>query len=96
MVLGGYSLLAILLTWPLVRDFKTYTIGEVPHDIRHAIWVLWYTKEALLLRASWPWTTMLHYPHGISLLCDGVGPLNAVFSLPYWHWGRRRRSTARF
>ncbi len=87
MVLGGFLLGAVLLTWPLARDFSTYVIGEVHFDSRHAIWVLWQAREAALGGASWPWTTLLHFPYGISVLVDGVGPVNAFLAWPFWPWG---------
>jgi hypothetical protein len=83
----GYLALAIAASWPLARDFATHTVGDVHYDERHAIWVLWYTAHALAGQVSWPDTTHLLYPHGISLLVDGVGPLNAIFALPFWPWG---------
>jgi hypothetical protein len=83
----GYVALAIAASWPLARDFATYTVGDVHYDERHAIWVLWYTGQALAGRVSWPDTTHLLWPHGISVLVDGVGPLNGVFALPFWRWG---------
>ena len=83
----GYLALAIAVSWPLARDFATYTIGDITYDERHAIWVLWYTAQALAGRVSWPGTTHLLWPHGISVLVDGVGPLNGVAALPFWPWG---------
>lgn len=84
---AGYLAAAIVFTWPLARDFATHTIGDVYYDERHAIWVLWYTAQAMAGAAPWPWTTALHYPAGISLVVDGVGPLNALLALPFWPWG---------
>src|SRR4051812_44022238 len=83
----GYLALAIAASWPLARDFATYTVGDVHYDERHAIWMLWYTAQALAGRVSWPDTTHLLWPHGISVLVDGVGPLNGVLALPFWPWG---------
>jgi hypothetical protein len=84
----GYLLLALAASWPLARDFATYTVGDVHYDERHAIWVLWYTAKAIAGQVSWPSTTHLLYPHGISVLVDGVGPLNGVIALPFWPWGQ--------
>ena len=83
----GYVLLAVAASWPLARDFSTYTVGDVHYDERHAIWVLWYTAKAIAGQVSWPDTTHLLYPHGISILVDGVGPLNGAIALPFWPWG---------
>jgi hypothetical protein len=84
---AAYLALALAASWPLARNFATYTIGDVFYDERHAIWVLWYTAQALAGRVSWPETTHLLWPHGISVLVDGVGPLNALAALPFWPWG---------
>jgi hypothetical protein len=83
----GYLALAIAASWPLARDFATYTVGDVHYDERHAIWVLWYTAKALAGQVSWPHTTHLLWPNGISVLVDGVGPLNGMIALPFWPWG---------
>lgn len=84
---AAYVLLAMAASWPLPRDFATYLVGDVHYDERHAIWVLWYTAQALAGRVSWPDTTHLLWPHGISVLVDGVGPLNGVVALPFWPFG---------
>ena len=36
----AYLALAIAASWPLARDFATYTVGDVHYDERHAIWML--------------------------------------------------------
>jgi hypothetical protein len=83
----GYFALALACSWPLARDFTTYTVGDVPYDERHAIWVAWYTAQVLAGRAPWPYTTDVFFPHGASMLVNGVGPLNGVLALPFWPWG---------
>ena len=84
------------MSWPLARDFATYTIGDIHTDERHAIWLLWYTAQRSPATSAGPYTTHLLWPHGISVLVDGVGPLNGVVALPFWPWGQAaRRSTAR-
>ena len=55
----GYLALALAVSWPLARDFATYTIGEVHYDQRHAIWILWHTAQAIAGQVSWPYTTQL-------------------------------------
>ncbi len=87
LVLVSYGVLAVALTWPLVRQFSTRAVGHVFYDMRHAIWILWYVKAALHGRAAWPNTDLLHYPYGMSTLIDGVGPLNGIFALPFWSAG---------
>jgi len=82
-----YLAVAVAYTWPLVRDFSTKIIGAVPSDPRHSIWLIWHFKEWLLGHDPLVHTQLLYYPTGVSTLVDGVGPLCAVFALPFWHWG---------
>jgi len=83
----GYLALALAVSWPLARDFATYPIGDITYDERHAIWMLWHTAQALAGQVGWPDTSLLLWPHGVSVLVDGVGPLNGVAALPFWPWG---------
>lgn len=83
----GYLALAIGASWPLARDFATYTVGDIVPDQRHAVWVLWHTAQALAGRVTWPETSHLAWPHGVSVLVDGVGPLNGIVALPFWPHG---------
>jgi hypothetical protein len=80
-----YGLVALAATWPLARDFSTWLLGDVPYDQRHTIWMLWHTKEALLGRQPWFTADLLYYPHGISTLVDGVGPVSGLLALPFWY-----------
>ena len=80
-----YGLVALAATWPLARDFSTWLLGDVPYDQRHTIWILWHTKEALLGRQPFFSADLLYYPHGISTLVDGVGPVSGLLALPFWY-----------
>jgi hypothetical protein len=82
-----YLAVSVAYTWPLVRNFSGRIIGIVPADPRHSIWLIWHFKEWLLGHDSLFYTHLLYYPAGISTLVDGVGPLSALFGLPFWHWG---------
>ncbi|MPY90052.1 MAG: hypothetical protein GEU99_19285 [Luteitalea sp.] len=86
-VLVLYGLLAAGSSWPLLRDFSTRLVGDVPYDQRHTIWILWHIKEALLGRQPWLTADLLFYPHGVSTLIDGVGPISGLFALPFWPQG---------
>jgi hypothetical protein len=79
-----YGLLALAVSWPLARQFTTWTLGDVPYDQRHTVWILWHTKEALLGRQPLFTADLLFYPHGISTLVDGVGPVSGLLALPFW------------
>ena len=82
-----YGLLAMTASWPLVRDFSTRLTGDIWFDQRHAVWMLWHVKEALLGRQPLFHADLLYPPHGMSTLVDGVGIVSGLFALPFWPWG---------
>lgn len=66
LVLGGYAILTIALTWPVAARLFT----EVPGggDAWQHIWNLWWVKQALLVEHTNPYhTDLLYYPDGVSL-----------------------------
>lgn len=75
----AYLILSITLTWPLVRNFTSATIGT--GDTRSYIWMLWHTKEAVLGREPVFHTSLLYYPYGISLLLHSLGPITGLVVL---------------
>ena len=83
----GYLALAVAVSWPLARDFATYTVGDVPTTSATRSGCCGTRRSALAGRVSWPYTTHLLWPHGISVLVDGVGPVNGILALPFWPWG---------
>lgn len=81
-----FAALTVALSWPTVRDFGSKLVSN-GGDARHNLWVLWHYKEALLGRTAWFSTDLLYYPQGASLLTHGLGPVMALFALPFWPWG---------
>jgi hypothetical protein len=81
-----YTLLSVVLTWPLVSNFRTALTGF--GDSRHHLWLLWHAKEAFLGREPFFSTSLLYYPQGTTLLSAGQGPLMGLFALPFWPFGR--------
>jgi hypothetical protein len=81
-----YIGLSVVLSWPTITHFTTAltTSGE---DARHNLWIFWHVLQAL--RGAQPLfeAPLLYYPHGISLLVHGVGPVTALFALPFWPLG---------
>jgi hypothetical protein len=79
--------LALALSWPLVRDFTTLFAGNIVADQVHAIWISWNVKQWLFGNAPLFTAPLLYYPVGSSLLLDGVGPVSGLLTLPFWGWG---------
>jgi len=77
-----YLLLAILLTWPTVRNLTTHLPGDGGDDPAIA-WNLWWVKHALLNEGQNPFQTdFMFYPIGINLAFYTLTVLNAVITLP--------------
>lgn len=66
LVLLGYSLLTVVLTYPVA--FRLFS--EVPGggDAWQNLWNLWWVKQALLVLQTNPYhTDLLYYPNGVNL-----------------------------
>jgi len=80
--LGGYVLLALLMTYPLVLSLTTAIPGD-GFDGWQNYWNLWWVKTALLdLQQSPYFTHLLYYPTGYSLLFQTLNIFNALLTLP--------------
>jgi hypothetical protein len=75
--------LALALSWPLVRDFTTLFAGNIVGDQVHAVWISWNVRQWLFGNASLFTAPLLYYPVGSSLLLDGVGPVSGLLTLPF-------------
>jgi hypothetical protein len=83
-----YALLSAALSWPLLRDFTTQILDNtLTGDGLSNLWVLWHYQQWLLGKELLFHTQLLYYPVGISLLIHGVGPVIALFALPFWPLG---------
>jgi hypothetical protein len=82
-VLALYTLVALLLTWPLVRHFTTHVPGDGIDDPSLA-WNLWWIKERLvdqrnldIFHVDW-----MFHPIHINLGFYTLTPLNGLLSIP--------------
>jgi len=82
---GLYTLLALVLTWPLVRYLGTHVPGSDTwaFDEYTFIWNTWWFRYALLDLGQNPlYTTHIFYPLGISLVLYTYNLFNALIALP--------------
>ncbi|MBI5649435.1 MAG: hypothetical protein HZC40_03150 [Chloroflexi bacterium] len=78
----AYTLLAILLTYPLVLNFATHVPGDGGDDPALA-WNLWWVPHALINLQQTPiYTQHMFYPIGINLAFYTLTYLNAFLSIP--------------
>jgi hypothetical protein len=80
-VLVAYTLLTVLMTWPLATAFTTHL--PTGSDGWQYLWNLWWMKTALVDLHTNPFhTDLLYYPYGVSLYFDTLTPLLGVISVP--------------
>ena len=80
---GLFTVLAIVLTWPLVSHFTTHVTGDGIDDPALA-WNLWWVKVRLvdqlapdIFHAGW-----MFHPIAINLAFYTLTPLNGLLSIP--------------
>ncbi len=88
-VIGLYTLLAIVVTWPLILRFGSEVIAEHYFDRLQNLWNIWWVKEALIDQHSNPFhTNMLLYPQGIDLYFHTLNlPSTLVTLVPFLLFG---------
>ncbi len=81
-----FTAVSVAVSWPMVRDFRTQLMGN-GGDTRNNMWMLWHVKEFVSGNTALFHSDLLFYPHGISLLTRGFGPLLGFLVLPLWPLG---------
>ena len=82
LVIGLYSLLALVLTYPLALHFTTHVPGDGGDDPALA-WNLWWVKYTLLDLGTNPFhCDYMFHPIGINLAFYTLTVLNALISIP--------------
>ncbi len=78
-----YTLLSILVTWPVAINFTRGIVGRVEGvDAYQNAWNLWWVSYALTHGLS-PFTTpLLYYPNGVSLFWQTLGFSQGILALP--------------
>jgi len=83
LALGAYTLLALVLTYPLVLHFTTHVPGDGSDDPALA-WNLWWVPYALIHLGHSPIDCdYMFYPIGINLAFYTLTYLNAFLSIPF-------------
>ncbi|MBM4465216.1 MAG: hypothetical protein FJ014_06670 [Chloroflexi bacterium] len=81
-VILGYLLLTLLLTYPLILKIATHIPGG-SFDALQNVWNLWWFKYAVVDLHSNPfYTNLIYHPTGVSLLFHTFNPFNAILSIP--------------
>jgi hypothetical protein len=79
-VLLAYTLLTLVMTWPLVPQMSTLLAGD-DVDVLINPWADWWTRKALTERLDFYHTDYMFYPHGTSLVFHSFSHVNTALSL---------------
>ncbi len=85
LVVGAYAVLAVVLTWPLVRHLGSHVPGSYTwaFDEYTFVWNSWWFRYSLLDLGQNPLQSAhIFYPLGISLALYTYNLFNALLSLP--------------
>lgn len=81
-VLAAYTVLTLLLTYPIAFQLSTHLLGD-GGDTNIFVWNLWWIRKALTeLRTNPLWTDYLFYPEGASLVFHSLVPFNGLLGIP--------------
>jgi hypothetical protein len=79
----AYLALALLFTYPLVRNFTTHHVGEAAGDAKVYLWNYWWTRRAVLVLGTSPLSTnAIFYPIGIGLAFHTLALLQGFLFIP--------------
>jgi hypothetical protein len=84
-VLGCYTALSLLLSWPLVTRLTTHTPGVAQWAFDEAtfLWNIWYFKDAVVDRLSNPLhSELIWHPLGIDLVLYTYNFFHALVAMP--------------
>jgi hypothetical protein len=85
LVLGLYTALTLVLTWPLVANFTTHVPGvaQWAFDESTFLWNIWYFKHSLVDQLTSPLhTELIWYPLGIDLILYTYNFFHALLAQP--------------
>ncbi len=79
-VLLAYSLLSVLMTWPMAAQLNTHLFGRGSDAWSH-FWVFWWVKDGLLNGHTPYFTELLYHPSGIPLYTQNIAWINIAIWL---------------
>lgn len=85
LVIGLYTLLTLIFTWPLAAHLNTHVPGEATwaFDESTFLWNMWWLKYSLLTLQQTPLASHhIFFPLGIKLTTYTFNLFNAAFGLP--------------
>jgi hypothetical protein len=83
LILSGYIVLAILMTWPMAFDAHQYILAE--HlDTTAALYNFWWFYQAIFELHTSPWfNPLINYPEGYSMVFYPMYFVYGLLSIPF-------------
>ena len=85
LILGLYTALTLVLTWPLATHFTTHVPGvaQWAFDESTVLWTVWYFKHSVVDHLATPLhTELIWYPLGIDLILYTYNFFHALLAQP--------------
>ena len=80
---GFYSLLIVIVAWPVVVNSGIGTAGHFSIDRNQYLWNFWWFNRSVLQTHTNPFDApFLFYPYGVKLYLHAYGPYNLLIGLP--------------
>lgn len=76
-----YSVLAVVMTWPVAAQLGTHLAGGRDDLMTHQ-WTFWWVKQALVHGQNPYYTPLIFYPQGVTLLYHNIAWFNIGVWLP--------------
>ncbi len=77
-----FSLLTVIMTWPLVLHMGSSIIGQIGDNIYFAWLIGWFRKALFQLHVSPYFVPFLNYPQGWNLAYTEITPAQLLLALP--------------
>jgi hypothetical protein len=83
LAVGLYTLLTIIITYPLLPNITTHVIGGWRMDNYEYVWKMWWVPHAIFDLGISPWVQPnIYYPFGYQLAYGEITPVHTFFMMP--------------
>ena len=76
---------ALVMTWPLARDFTTRICGDIG-DPQSELWSMRWMRDALVALRNPFFTTRVFHPQGTTLVFNTFDIPSTLLVVPMWGW----------
>ncbi|PJF39459.1 MAG: hypothetical protein CUN54_08675 [Phototrophicales bacterium] len=82
-VIAAYTIIIIVMTWPLLLHFDTHILGPFKTDNFELLWKMWWVPHAVFEQGQNPFLVpTVYYPSGYELVLGELTPLHTFLLAP--------------